>query len=106
MDLMDNVFVEKTISRINPATDSKVRILGTVVSKIDNSIFVDDGTGTVQVVVGQDMGLNVSVDQMVRVFGRLRFNDDDFDLFAELIQNMDGLNLKLYNVVMDYYRNV
>ena len=103
MDCSSNVFVEKKISEIDVSSDVKVRILGTVVSKVDDSIFVDDGTGTVQVAVSHDMALNVSESQLVRVFGRLRLSGDGFDLYGEIIQNMSELNMKQYNQVMEYY---
>lgn len=103
MDHSSNVFVEKKINEIDTSSDVKVRILGTVVSKVDDSIFVDDGTGTVQVAVSHDMALNVSESQLVRVFGRLRLSGGGFDLYGEIIQNMSKLNMKQYNQVMEYY---
>ncbi|RLG15762.1 MAG: hypothetical protein DRN71_00440 [Candidatus Nanohalarchaeota archaeon] len=106
MDCSGNVFVEKNIREIDASSDVKVRVLGTVVSKVDNSIFVDDGTGTVQVAVSQDMALNVSESQLVRVFGRLRLSGDGFDLYGEIVQNMSKLNLKQYGVVMGYYNEM
>ncbi len=105
MDMDGNVFVEKKINEINPASDTKVRVLGTVVGRADDSgsIFIDDGTGAVPVVVGQDAALNVSENQLVRVFGRVRSSGDGFGLHAEIIQDMSKLNVKLYNAVMGYY---
>ncbi|MFH1126955.1 MAG: hypothetical protein ABIG84_06475 [archaeon] len=102
MDL-NAVFVEKRIKDVDSSCDTKVSILGTIVSSVDNSIFIDDGTGTVQGVVGQDVSTTLSQSQLVRVFGRVRPNDTGFDLYVDIIQDMSKLNLKMYNAVMGYY---
>ena len=106
MNYSSNVFIEKKINEIDISSDIKIRILGTIVSKIEDSIFVDDGTGTVQVAISQDMALNVSENQLVRVFGRLRSSGDGFDLYGEIVQNMSKLNLKQYNAVMEHYNKM
>ncbi len=106
MNYSSNVFIEKKINEIDISSEIKIRILGTIVSKIDDSIFVDDGTGTVQVAISPDMALNVSENQLVRVFGRLRSSGDGFDLYGEIVQNMSKLNLKQYNAVMEHYNKM
>jgi len=106
MDYKSTVFIEKKISDISPTKDIKVRILGTVVSKIDNSIFIDDGTGTAQVLLGSDITQDITENQLVRVFGRVIPSGDGFDISAEIIQDMKNLNIKLYSTVMNYYNKL
>ncbi len=106
MNYKSTVFIEKKISDILPSKDIKVRILGTVVSKIDNSIFIDDGTGTAQVLLGSDITQDINENQLVRVFGRVIPAGDGFDISAEIIQDMKNLNIKLYTTVMNYYNKL
>jgi len=103
MNYKAGVFVDKKINEIKVSKDSKVRVLGTVVSKIDKSLFIDDGTGTVQVIGSSDIIKDVKENQLVRVFGRVIPASNGFDIYAEIIQDMTNLNIKLYSTVMNYY---
>ena len=72
----------------------------------DNSIFIDDGTGTAQVLLGSDITQEITENQLVRVFGRVIPSGDGFDISAEIIQDMKNLNIKLYTTVMNYYNKL
>jgi RNase P/RNase MRP subunit p29 len=96
MEYQRFVAVEKKIKEINAEKDGKVRILGTIVSKEQNSLIIDDGTGTVRVFTQTDTN-QFKDKQLVRVIGRVLPNADNFDIQGEIIQNMENLDVDLYN---------
>ena len=90
--------IEKDIKNIDN-NDNKVRILGTVISRKDNALVIDDGTGTID--VRADKTDDISEGQKVRVFGRIA----NKTLFAEIIQDMTRLNIDLYNKAKDRWKD-
>jgi hypothetical protein len=87
----------RNISEINDE-DFRVRVIGTIVSVAPNERLLDDGTGTINVVTDQKL----EVGDLVRVIGRVfRKDDSTFELVAEIIQGMKGLETDLYNKVRE-----
>ncbi|MBW6451536.1 MAG: hypothetical protein K0B02_02285 [DPANN group archaeon] len=86
----ESLAIEKDIKNINNK-DNKVKILGTVISKINKNLIIDDKTGTINVTSTDDIN-NIFEGQIVRIFGRVA-NDT---LFAEIIQDMTKLDIELY----------
>lgn len=70
---------------------SKVSISGFIVQKNENSIVIDDNTGTLPVIIQTNLELN----KFVRVFGYFSNNQ----LQADLIQDLSDVNKQLYNRV-------
>lgn len=97
--------VERKIKEINPETDSKVRVIGTVISKTENSLMLDDGEGTVQVFIDSKALQNITERKIVRIIGHILPNASAFDIKAEIIHDMTGLNLKTYETVQKLWKN-
>ena len=83
--------VERRVSDIDPS-DIKVRVLGTVARKGDGFFVLKDETGEIKIKTSQD----VSPDSLVRVFGRPSKTGEKLELEADLVQDMAGLDKKLY----------
>ena len=89
--------VPRQIREINPEKDVRVRLLGKIIDKSDATIVIDDGSATAEVVLDTDA--NVSTDDMIRVFARVIPLEDGMELRAEIIQNMNALDMDLYKKV-------
>lgn len=85
----------KKISEINPEKDVRVQILGRVVDISDGTLIVDDGSATAEIVTEQ--GANVN--DIVRVFSRVLPLEEGYELRAEIVQNMNALDMELYRKV-------
>jgi len=89
--------------------DVKVQILGTVVDYITtddedtrslNQLIISDGTDSIKVFLDENTDRNFKVKEKVRVFGTPIINDENkFDISAEIIQDMNSLNIDLYNQI-------
>lgn len=86
--------VEKSIADIQPESDVRVRLIGTVIDSTPTSIVIDDGTGKVEVYFGEE--LDVKQGQRVRVITRILPQIDGFECRGEAVQDLDGFNLNLY----------
>jgi hypothetical protein len=89
--------MHKQITDINAEKDIRVRILGRVIDKQDGMIVIDDGSGTAEV-IGEN--LTAGVDDTVRVFARVIPLEDGFELRAEILQDMNALDLNLFRKIM------
>ena len=87
---------ERRISDIRP-DDVRVRVLGTVIDRDDSRVMVDDGTSRISAVF--DKAPEVGMNQVVRVFGRVIPMEQGFELQADVLQDMSGLDLSLYRRV-------
>lgn len=96
--------VERKIGEINPEADTKVRVVGTVLSKGENSFILDDGEGTVQVFIDSKLLQNIAEKKIVRVIGHVSQNSNAFDIRAEIIHDLTGLNLKMYEAVQKLWK--
>lgn len=100
--------VPKTIDCINPKEDVKVRIVGKIVEKDEDSssIVVDDGKETISVIITSDSLLSsLVIGRTVCVFGQILPIGDEFELKAELVQDMKGFDLKLFRRVISTLKN-
>lgn len=89
--------VPRKISGIDPEKDIRVLILGRVVEKSDGTLVIDDGSASAEVVT--DSPQPVSVNDMVRVFSRVLPLENGCELRAEIVQNMNMLDMDLYRKV-------
>lgn len=71
--------------------NSKVSISGFIVDKKENSIIVDDNTGSLPVIIETSLALNT----FVRVFGYYA----NGELRGNIIQDLGNVNKQLYNKV-------
>ncbi|MDY6776951.1 MAG: OB-fold nucleic acid binding domain-containing protein [Candidatus Nanohaloarchaea archaeon] len=91
----------RDVEEIDPDTDTKVRVLGTVLDTREDSAMLDDGTGTVEVFMDADDLEDVREGQRVRVFGRVLPTADDFEIQGELVQDMSDLDMDRYEEVAE-----
>lgn len=79
--------------------DRTVRITGVVVESTSSYVVVDDGTGTIKVLLPSETSIP-EVGKIVRVFGSVHQNGKgSVYINAEIIQDMSSLNLELYSKV-------
>ena len=86
---MQQAYKETSINKLED--NSKVSISGFIIEKNENSIIVDDNTGTLPIIIQTTLSLNT----FVRVFGY--YNNGQ--LQANLIQDLNQINKQLYNKV-------
>ena len=89
----------KKIDEINQQNDIRVRITGTVLSKDDDSISIDDGSGTVEVFADEDSLEDLEENQRVRVLGRVLPTPDSFEIQGEIVQDFSGVDQELHDRV-------
>ena len=102
-----NHYVKRKIPEINPEVDLKVKILGFVVDKKENTLMVDDGSGKIKVFVDEASLLDsFNINQLVRVFGSTLPTEDGFEIKVDTIQDLSNLNINLYKKVEELYNKV
>ena len=77
-----------------------VSVVGAIIKKDRNDILLDDGTGQIEVVFGED--INFKEGDIVRVFGVAISGS----LKGELIQDMSELDIKLYRESFDKIKSL
>lgn len=77
--------------------DVRVRILGTVIHKDSGSLIIDDGTGRITATF--DVEPKATLNQLVRVFGRVIPMEEGLVIQGEIIQDMSGLDIELLKKV-------
>ncbi|MBN1896611.1 MAG: replication protein RepA [Candidatus Aenigmarchaeota archaeon] len=87
---------ERRISDIKP-DDTRVCIVGTVVSSEPGLIAVDDGTGKINVTF--DDAPSSASGQLVRVFGRTVPMESGFEIQGEAVQDFSGADIELWKKV-------
>lgn len=88
--------MEREIAGIRPG-DIRVSVIGTVIDMDGDRLVIDDGTGKID--VSSEKPIKSEVNQMVRVFGRVIPLEGGFELQAEVIQDMSGLDLGLFREI-------
>lgn len=89
----------KNIEDIEPRDDIRVRIVGTIISKEDSSINLDDGTGTVEAFLEDEDMEDIEENQRIRVLGRVLPTPDSFELQAEVVQDFSDVDTDLHDRV-------
>lgn len=80
---------QRSIEDIDPKEDIRVRLLGTVLSTDDDSLMLDDGTGTTEVFLDSDQLEPLVENDTVRVLGRVLPTPDGFEIQGEIVQETD-----------------
>lgn len=89
----------KDIEEIDPQTDIRARVVGTVISKGENSVNLDDGTGTVEVFLEEGDLESVEESQRVRILGRVLPTPESFEIQGEVLQDFESVDPELFNRV-------
>lgn len=84
---------ERTVAELN-GNDIRAAVIGTVVDVNGERFVVDDGTGTVEVLMPAEAKAPAA-GTLVRVIGRVRA-EEGVHKEAEAVQQMAGLDVNLY----------
>jgi len=102
-----NHYFNRKIEEVSPENDFKVKVMGFVVDKKDDTVIIDDGSGKLQVFVDLPNIIdNVSTNQLVKVFGTVMPTDQGFEIKADIVQDLSDLNVKLYKKVNKLYKKM
>ena len=102
-----NHYNKRKISEINPENDFKVKVIGMIVDKKNDTILIDDGSAKLQVFVNLPNIIDtIDLNQMIRVFGSVMPTDEGFELKADIVQDLTGMNVKLYKKVDGLYNKM
>jgi uncharacterized protein YdeI (BOF family) len=83
--------IPAAIKRIEDISDElRISVVGTVVKCGESEFILDDGTGQLTVICAED--ISVKEKDIIRVIGKVYGQTVE----AEIVQNMDGLNMQLY----------
>lgn len=89
----------RDIEEISPQSDIRVRIVGTVLSKSEDSLTLDDGTGSTEVFLEEDLLEEVDENDRIRVLGRVLPTPDSFEIQGEIVQDFSSIDSELHNKV-------
>lgn len=78
------------------ADDAKVQILGTVVDRSADFFILDDGSGNVKVQLTAPEIDMIKTGQPLRVFGRVVQAGNEFEIRADFVQDMSGLDAQAW----------
>ena len=95
---------EKSISEITPE-DIRVGIIGTVIDVSDDKIMIDDGTGTIEVILDEENLKKVSQGKLVRIIGRVA-SDGGMKINGEIVQDFSGFDIELYNKIKELEQKI
>ncbi len=102
-----NHYNKRKISEINPENDFKVKVIGIIVDKKDDTILIDDGSAKIQVFVNLPNIIDtINLNQLIRVFGSVMPTDEGFELKADIVQDLSDLNVNLYKKVDELYNKM
>jgi len=100
-------YVKKKIEEINPETDLKIKIMGFVVDKKDDTFILDDGSKKIKVFVDNPTIVDkMNINQLIRVFGSTLPTDEGFEIKADAVQDLSNLNINLYKKVEELYNKM
>lgn len=98
--IMDSYY-EHIISELKP-THSKVAVSGTLITKNESSLVIDDGTGQIVVLTNE---LFVPSGAYLRIFGRVIPFDDGLQIHADVIQDLSTIDKIAHKKVKELLRN-
>lgn len=89
-------YVQKQISEVT-SKDSRVSLIGNVAATGEKSFVMDDGTGKIEIVSDARIERN----KLVRAFCSVV----DEKLKADIVQDVEGLDLNLFKKVKELYNS-
>jgi len=84
--------IPRKVSDISQS-DVRVSVMGTILDVSETGIVLDDGTGKINVSLGNTSSLKTG--QLVRILGKLMASDSGPELQGEIVQDMGGLDIGL-----------
>lgn len=95
-------YEKRKISEIDPESDSKVKVLGLVLEKKGDTLVIDDGSGKLGVFGNPND--KIKSNKLVRVFGQVLAGDTGFEMRADIVQDLSGLDINLYKTIDELYK--
>ncbi|WEL23180.1 OB-fold nucleic acid binding domain-containing protein [Candidatus Nanohalovita haloferacivicina] len=89
----------KDIEEIDPQKDIRVRVVGTVISVDNDSVTIDDSTGSVEVFLEDEVMEDLEEQQRIRVLGRVLPTPDSFEIQGEIVQSFEDVDPETYDSV-------
>jgi len=89
----------KDIEEIDPQSDIRVRVVGTMISVDDDSVTIDDSTGSVEVFLEDEAMEDLEEQQRIRVLGRVLPTPDSFEIQGEIVQSFEDVDPEIYDSV-------
>lgn len=100
-------YVKRKIEEINPESDLKVKIMGFVVDKKDDTVVLDDGSKKIKVFFDNTAIVEkMNINQLLRVFGSILPTDEGFEIKVDAIQDLSNFNINLYKKVEELYNKM
>jgi hypothetical protein len=94
--------IARKIANITPEKDIRVRILGKVLDKTENTIILKDSSAEAEIILEPEFAACIATNETIRIFARVLPLENGFELRSELIQDMSKMNEKLYeSVILD-----
>jgi Tat protein secretion system quality control protein TatD with DNase activity len=76
----------------------KIAVTGLIVNKNENTITIDDGTGSIPVLIETDLPMNT----FVKIYGILIPAEEGFEMQGHVIQDLSKINQELYKKVKSF----
>jgi hypothetical protein len=89
----------KDIEEIDPQNDIRVRVVGTIISVDDDSVTIDDSTGSVEAFLEDEAMEDLEEQQRIRVLGRVLPTPDSFEIQGEIVQSFEDVDPEIYDSV-------
>jgi hypothetical protein len=89
----------KNIEDIDPQRDIRCRVVGTVISVDEESVTVDDSTGSVEIFMQEEDIEDIEENDKIRVLGRVLPTPDSFEIQAEIVHSLEDVDMETYNRV-------
>ena len=70
-----------------------VAISGVVVSRDDNGVFTDDGSGQIMVAISND----IEQGRYARIFGRAVMYEGNLQIIGDILQDLNDIDKQLHN---------
>ncbi len=97
-------YLKRNISDINPELDMRIKVLGFVVDKKDDTLVIDDGSGKIQAFIDTPaMMEKTDINQLVRVFGSVLPIENGFEVKGDIVQDLSSLDINLYKKIDELY---
>ncbi|MAH42291.1 hypothetical protein CL614_01005 [archaeon] len=88
------------IKDISPDKDVRIRITGTIISKSNTAIIVDDSSANTEIITPIELTKDFKQGDIVRVFCRVTALEKGYQLQAEIIQDMSELDIEKYRKII------
>lgn len=83
------------------AEDIKIAISGTIISKGNGRIAIDDGSGSIIVNIDTELDVN----SFIKIYGNLLPYDEGFEIQGHFIKNLSDVDKGLYRKAMEIIIN-